>query len=210
MTKLFAPAAERNGGPLGDVLAEVLPAAAAARPTQEPPLVLEVASGSGAHAARFAARFPHLRWLPTDHTPEALASIRAYVAEAQGENLLSPLELDARQLPWPVERADAVLCVNMLHIAPFSAAEGLFSGAGAILPTGGLLAIYGPFNVEGRFTSEGNRAFDADLRGRDPRLGLRDVEVVEQAAAAQGLSPLRRVAMPANNLTLLFRREERR
>jgi hypothetical protein len=207
MTKLYAPAAGRNGGPIAEVLATALPERP--QPDDAEPLVLEVASGSGEHAVRFARRFPQLIWQPSDQGAEAVRSIEAWRREAQLANLRPPIELDVETPSWPLAAADALVCINMLHISPWTAAEGLFAGASALLPTDGLLFIYGPFNVGGAYTSDGNRAFDSDLRGRDPRLGLRDVEQVEQAAAARGLRAVERVSMPANNLSLLFRREER-
>ncbi len=198
---MSSPAAERNADPIADVLQRSLP---------DSGRVLEIASGGGYHAVRFAARFSQLVWQPTDRSPEALRSIEARRVEAKLDNLLPPLELDVEQ-PWPAEAtADAMVCINMLHVAPWSAGEALFAGARERLPSNGPLLVYGPFNVGGGYTSEGNRAFDADLRGCDPRLGLRDVEEVERAAAAHELSIAGRVPMPANNLSLLFRRNERR
>lgn len=208
MAKLYTPAAERNADPIADVLAGVLPGPEAI-PPGAPGRVLEIASGSGQHVVRFASRFPNLVWQPSERSTDALASIEAWRREAGLANLRAPLELDVER-QWPsAAYGEAIVCVNLLHIAPWSAAEALFAGAAERLPLGGPLVIYGPFNVGGSFTSEGNRAFDADLRGRDPQLGLRDVERVEQAAAAHGLSLVERVAMPANNLSLILRNERR-
>ena len=191
-----APAVARNRDPILAVLRRVLPAKGT---------VLEIASGTGEHAVHFAAALPHLTWQPTDRDSDALASIAAYRAAAQLPNLLTPLELDAAAAAWPVARADAVVSINMIHIAPWSAAEGLMAGAGRVLARGGILYMYGPYKEDGRHTAPSNAAFDASLRAQDPRCGVRDVGEVSALAAQHGLELVERVAMPANNLSLVFR-----
>lgn len=191
------PAAERNKDAILAVLAETLPASGT---------ILEVASGSGRHAAHFARALPGLVWQPSDPDPENRRSIAAW-AEAEGlPNLRPPLALDACASPWPIARADAVLCINMIHIAPWDAALGLFAGAARILPTGGPLVLYGPFHRDGAPTSPGNARFDAELRAENPRWGVRDLGATVEAAGAAGLALDRTVAMPANNHCVVLRR----
>jgi hypothetical protein len=191
-----APATVRNRDAIAAILRDELPASG---------LVLEVASGSGEHAVHFAQSFPGLDWQPTDPDPAALASIAAWRDEASLSNLLPPLQLDAAR-DWPVARADAILCINMVHISPWEATLGLLKGAGAVLPTGGLLYLYGPYLRDGVETAPSNLAFDASLKTRDPRWGIRAVEAVTKAAATEGLSLDRLIDMPANNLSLILRR----
>jgi len=194
--KRHAPATARNRDAIVAVLHDALPSSG---------LMVEVASGSGEHAVHFAVAFPHLDWQPTDPDPAALASIAAWRADAGLPNLHAPLQLDAAG-DWPVSRTDAVLCINMVHISPWDATLGLMKGAGALLPPGGLLYLYGPYLRDDVETAPSNLAFDASLKARDPRWGLRRVTDVVAAAAAQGLVFDRQVDMPANNLSLLFRR----
>ncbi len=197
MPGLTYPSAQRNCAPIGDVLASQLPPAGQ---------VLEVASGSGEHAIAFARRFPRLTWQPTDQDPRALESILAWQQDAELANLLPPLRLDVLE-PWPVQGGvDAVLCVNMIHISPWDCTRGLLRGAARLLPPGGLLYLYGPFNVDGRFTAPSNEQFDASLRARDPAWGLRDVSQVAAEAELRGLALGETVQMPANNLSLILRR----
>ncbi len=195
--KRQAPAAARNRDPIAAVLREVLPASG---------LVLEVASGTGEHAAWFAALFPQLDWQPSDPDPDSLASIRAWREESALDNLLEPLRLDASAEAWPIARADAILCVNMVHISPWTATEGLMRGAGRRLADGAPLVLYGPYRRPGIPTAASNEAFDASLRARDPQWGLRDLEAVEAEALANGLRLERVFEMPANNITSVFRR----
>lgn len=195
MTRRHAPATARNREPIAAVLAETLPAEG---------LVLEVASGSGEHCAWFADRFPKLEWQPSDPDDEARASIAAWCEDLP--NVLPPLELDAAAAEWPIGAVDAVLCVNMVHISPWEATLGLMAGAGRLLAPGAPLVLYGPYRQQGVPTADSNEAFDASLRARDPRWGLRQVEDVSAAAAARGLVLQRIVPMPANNLSLVFRR----
>ncbi|WP_448192291.1 DUF938 domain-containing protein [Azospirillum sp. sgz301742] len=167
-------------------------------------MVLEVASGTGQHAAFFAAALPGLVWQPSDRDPTHRASIAAWT-ESQ-PNVRPPLDLDTMRRPWPVERAEAVVCINMIHIAPWEAGLGLLDGAAAVLPPGGPLVLYGPYRRGGAHTAPSNAAFDADLRAHNPAWGVRDLEAVETAASAAGLMLEEVVEMPANNLTVLFRR----
>jgi hypothetical protein len=172
-------------------------------------LVLEVASGSGEHALHLAAALPHLVFQPSDPDPAARASIDAWAAGAGLPNLRPALALDAAAPPaaWPIARADAVLCINMIHIAPWEAALGLVAGAARLLVAPGApLVLYGPFRRGGAHTAPSNAAFDASLRAQDPRWGVRDLEAVAGAAAEAGFGPPEAIAMPANNLTVVFRR----
>lgn len=195
--KRHAPATERNRDAILTVLRKELPPSG---------LVLEVASGSGEHAVHFAAAFPDLDWQPSDPDPAALASIAAWRDEARLPNLRPPIRLDAAA-PWPIEKADAILCINMIHISPWAATLGLLKGAGACLPPQGLLYLYGPYVREGVETAPSNLAFDASLRTHDPQWGLRRVEDVIAAAKGQGLRFDHMVEMPANNLSLLLRKD---
>jgi SAM-dependent methyltransferase len=195
--KRHATATERNREPLLAVLREVLPASGT---------VLEVASGTGQHAVFFARAFPGLLWQPTDVEPESLESIAAWRAEEPLPNLLPPLTLDAAADAWPVASADVLLNVNMIHISPWESCQGLMRGAGRVLSPGGLLVMYGPYFVEGRETAPSNLAFDASLRARDTRWGVRQLGDVTAEAAKHGLERERVVDMPSNNLTLVFRK----
>lgn len=195
--KQHAPATERNREAILAVLREALP---------ERGLVLEVASGTGEHAAFFAAAFSKLLWQPSDPEPAALRSIEAWRAEAGLFNLLAPVALDARARDWPIAAADAILCINMVHISPWSATEGLMRGAGRVLPEGGPLILYGPYRRAGVPTAPSNEAFDESLKARNPDWGLRELEAVEDVAAVHRLELERVTEMPANNLTLVFRR----
>jgi SAM-dependent methyltransferase len=196
--KHHAPATARNRDPIGEVLARELPARG---------LVLEIASGSGEHAVAFARAFPGVTWQPSDPDPAARASIAAWRDEAALPNLAAPLALDVME-PWPLERADAIVCINMVHIAPWDAALALFAGAERLLPPGALLLLYGPYRFGGAFTAPSNAAFDQSLRARDPRWGVRDVDELAAAAATRGLTLRDTVALPANNHALVFRRTD--
>jgi hypothetical protein len=202
MTGHHAPATRRNREPILAVLERWLPHALPAGSN----LVLEVAAGTGEHAAFFAPRFPGLTWQPTDRDADALASIADWVTQSGAPNLRPPLRLDVRERPWPVEKAAAVFCANMIHIAPWECCGALMAGAGRVLEPGGVLILYGPFKVGGVHTAPSNQAFDADLRARDPAWGVRDLEEVGRLARAAGLDHLDTVAMPANNLTVVWRR----
>ncbi len=197
MDKRTSPAAQRNLPAIAGVLAEVLPASGRA---------LEIASGSGEHAVGFAAAFPGLTWQPSDADPEALASIDAWAADAGLANMRPALALDARAWPWPVTEVDAIVCINMIHIAPWDACLGLMRGAGALLGPGAPLVVYGPMKIAGEHTASSNADFDVSLRSRDPAWGVRALEAVAAAARDCGLELERTVAMPANNFSLVFRR----
>ena len=191
----FTSSAERNKQPLLDVLSRVLPARG---------LVLEIASGTGQHAVHFAAALPGLRWQPSDPDPEFRRSIDARRAEAALPNLLPAIELDVQRAPWPVARADAVLCINMVHVAPWAATAALMRGAGRVLASGGVLVLYGPYRRGGRHTSPSNEEFDRALRDENPEWGLRDAEAVIDEAGREGLALREIVAMPANNLSIVL------
>ena len=168
--------------------------------------MFEIASGTGEHAVHFARGLPDLVWQPTDADAESLRSIAAWGAYAALVNLCPPLALDVRQPEWPAHRVDALLCINLLHISPWAATEALMAGAGRLLQPGAPLVIYGPFHQPGRPIVPSNAAFDESLRGRDPEWGLRDVTAVAAEAFGHGLALHDIIAMPANNLTLIFRR----
>lgn len=195
--KQHAPATLRNREPIAAVLAGELP---------ETGRVLEVAAGTGEHAVFFAGRFPALEWLPSDPGEEALASIAAYREDYPDENLSAPVRLDAAARDWPVERADALVCINMIHIAPWEAATGLFDGAARLLDQGTPLVLYGPFFEEGVEPAPSNLDFDLSLKARDPRWGIRDLAEIDRLAARSGFTRTARHEMPANNLTLVYRR----
>lgn len=192
-----APHVVRNAGPIADVLRDILP---------ERGLVLEVASGTGEHALHFAREFPKLLWQPSDPEPAALRSIEAWRAEAGLFNLLPAVALDARAVEWPVEAADAILCINMVHISPWAATAGLMRGAGRLLATGAPLYLYGPYRQAGVETAPSNEAFDESLKARNPAWGLRDVEAVEAEGAKHGFRLETIVPMPANNLSMILRK----
>ncbi len=190
-----SPAAQRNAEPILRVLRRQLP---------ERGLVLEIASGTGEHALHFARGLAGVTWQPTDANAGALASIHAWRARAGLPNLQPPCELDVTAAHWPLEKADAIVCINLLHIAPWSVTEALMGGAARLLPTGGRLLIYGPFRVEGQHTADSNARFDADLRARDPSWGIRDIDAVAEAAGARGMRHLETITMPANNRILVL------
>ena len=194
---LTAPAVARNRDAILAALRETMPAHGT---------VLEVASGSGEHAVHFAAALPGLTWQPSDPEPAYRRSIAAHARAAGLANVRPPLDLDAASESWPIARAQAVLCINMIHIAPWAATLGLMAGAARLLPEDGPLFVYGAFREDGQHTAPSNAAFDADLRARDPRWGVRDLEAVTASAAERGLRLERRIVLPANNLGLVFRR----
>ena len=196
--KREAPATRRNREPIAAVLSEELPGTGT---------ILEVASGTGEHAISFAGRFADLTWQPTDPDGDALASIEAYRREAGLPNLQAPLMLDASKHEWPVDTADAILCVNMVHISPWAATEGLFAGASALIARGAPLILYGPYREADVETAPSNLSFDQSLKARDPRWGLRQLADVDALAAQNGFARTRRVEMPANNLMLVYRKQ---
>lgn len=196
-----SPSAERNLAPLLETLADVLPPAGR---------VLELGSGTGQHAAAFAAAFPRLTWQPSDADAECRASIAAWCRHAALPNLEPPLALNLLDADWEARAGGpcaALLAVNVLHIAPWAAAEGLLRGAAALLEADGALIVYGPFRRDGDWVSEGNARFDRSLRHNDPAWGVRDTADVAAAAAAHGLALVRTVPMPANNTTLVLARK---
>jgi Protein of unknown function (DUF938) len=199
---LTAPSVARNREPILAVLRRVVPLPIL--PARR--LVLEIASGSGEHAIYFAAALPHLTWQPSDPDPDARESIAAYLAATALPNVLPPLILDAAASNWPVTQADVIVAINMIHIAPWAATEGLMAGAERLLPVGGVLFLYGPFREHGQHTAPSNAAFDESLRARDREWGVRDLDEVAALASQHGLALEERVAMPANNLSVVFRR----
>jgi hypothetical protein len=192
-----APAAGRNREPIAEVLGEWLPASG---------LVLELASGTGEHAIFFAGRFPDLEWQPSDVHPDAIQSIAAWGASAGLPNLRPPVMLDAASPDWPIERAAALLSINMVHISPWSSALGLLDGAARVLQQGAPLILYGPWFSDDIVPAPGNLEFDSDLRRRDSQWGIRKVQDFTAAAMERDFSLVETRAMPANNLMLLFRR----
>jgi len=192
----FAPACERNRDPILGVLREVF---------ADRRGVLEIGSGTGQHAVHFAAAMPHLQWQCTDRA-ENLPGIRAWLAHAGLPNTPDPIELDVARGPWPAARFDAAFSANTLHIMGWDEVRALFAGLDRVLADDAVLAIYGPFNVGGKFTSESNAAFDASLRARAAHMGLRDLEAVDALARAIGMSVAEDAAMPANNRCVVWRR----
>lgn len=191
-------APERNKEPILAVLKRVFPARGS---------VLEISSGSGQHAAFFAQELPELCFQPSDMEEENLQSIAAWVADEKRANLLAPIRIDVTDDDWGIAAVDAVFNANMIHIAPFACCEGLLRGVGRTLKPGGVFVLYGPFRLEDAHTSESNERFDEGLRARDARWGVRDAETVIALAAASELTFVERVAMPANNQCLVFRRD---
>ncbi len=195
--RAFSPASQRNRQPILEVLARVLPGSG---------LVLEVASGSGEHALWFAQHLRPLAWQPSDPDPACRRSIAAHAAGVHCPALKPPLDLDVTEAIWPIERADAIVCINLVHIAPWTATEGLMAGSARCLPPGGVLYLYGPYRRGGKHTAPSNAAFDESLRAHDPAWGLREVEAVAELAAGHGLALGEIVEMPANNLSLILTR----
>ncbi len=191
-----APATARNRDPILAILQRVLPKSGT---------VLEIASGTGEHAVHFARALPGLMWQPSDPDLSALLSIAAHRAEAALPNLLAPLQLDVARR-WPVTAADAIVCINMVHISPWEATEALLAGAARLLPPGAPLCLYGPYRRAGVPTAPSNEAFEQWLHAQNPAFGLRDLEAVGAEAARHGLALDEVVEMPANNLSVVFRR----
>lgn len=190
-----APAAERNGAPIAVVLGRVLPEAGT---------VLEISSGTGQHAAHFAATFPGVTWQPSELDDESFPSIAAWTEGLA--NVRPPVRIDVTEDAWPVGSVAAVFNANLIHISPWGACRGLLRGAARHLVAGGVLVLYGPYRIGGAHTAPSNAAFDLDLRARDPSWGVRDLEAVVAEATSNGLVFEERVEMPANNQTLVFRR----
>ena len=212
-TRQYAPATARNQEPILEILLEVLPLTGT---------VLEVSSGTGEHAIFFAPKLQPRNWIPSDPNPEARWSIAAWQRHTPTGNLYAPIDLNASDPTWAIEQAElpealqgldlqkypieAIVNINMIHIAPWSACLGLMAGAGRILPPGGILYLYGPYKQNGQHTAPSNEAFDQSLRSRNPDWGVRDLEAVIAAAQAQNLSMVNVYPMPANNLSVVFRR----
>jgi hypothetical protein len=198
----YAPATERNRQPILEVLSRVLP---------QEGNILEISSGTGEHAVFFAEHLSPRHWIPSDYQPIALDSIRSWREYYPRENLQVPVSIEVHDPIWTVETANlaiaAIVNINMIHIAPWSACLALMEGAGRILPSGGILYLYGPYKREGRHTAESNEAFDRALRSQNFQWGVRDLETVIAVAIEQGLNPLEIVPMPANNLSVVFQRE---
>ncbi|WP_114007746.1 DUF938 domain-containing protein [Cohaesibacter intestini] len=195
--KLTSPSALRNREPILQVLRDHLPASGT---------VLEIASGSGEHVVHFASHLPDLIWQPSDPSPEARSSISARIAEEKLETILPPLDLDASTDTWPLDKADAILAINMVHISPWAATEGLLAGAGLLLSSGAPLVLYGPYRQQGVSFVESNVAFDASLKARNPLWGIRQLDDVIACAKANDLALDAVIEMPANNLSVIFRR----
>jgi len=195
--KQLSQASERNKDPILDVLKTVLP---------ETGVVLEVASGTGQHAVHFAANLPGVTWQPSDIDPELRASVTAWRDEAALDNLLAPVHLDVTADPWPLSEAAAMVCTNMIHIAPWEACTGLLDGAGRILPEGGILYMYGPYKIGGKHTAPSNEAFDQSLRAQDASWGIRNLDDVALEARRRGLHLIKTQKMPANNFSVIYRK----
>jgi SAM-dependent methyltransferase len=195
--RLVVSSADRNRGPILKVLERVLPKTG---------LVLEVASGTGQHVVHFAQALKGLSWQPTDMDAACRRSISAWLATAELANVRQPLDLDVRALPWRVPTLDAIVCLNLIHIAPWSVATALFAGAGLALRETGLLYLYGPYSVQGRHTALSNAAFDSALRAENPEWGVRDLKEVESLAKDQGFDLAETIEMPSNNFSVLFRK----
>jgi hypothetical protein len=195
--RLVSPSAERNKGPIAEVLQRVLP---------ESGCVLEVSSGTGQHAVHFARIMPHLVWQPTECDPECLRSIAAWSAIEGLANVKPPLALDVHDEAWPADQVDAAVCINMIHIAPSSATGALFRGTSRILNSGAALVLYGPFRRDGQHTSPSNEAFDRLLRTQNPDWGVRNLDDVVETAVKEGFELQEICPMPANNLTAVFRK----
>ena len=190
-------AAERNKAPILDVLQRVLPRAGT---------VLEIASGTGQHVVYFARALPELVWQPSDSDGRALAWIESLVDASALANARMPLRLDVHEQPWPVPGADAVVCINMIHISPWTATEALFRGVDGVLGETAPVVLYGPYRRDGRHTAPSNEAFDANLKARNAEWGVRDLDDVAAEAGRYGFRLDEVVEMPANNLTVVFRR----
>jgi len=196
--KWFTSSAERNKDPILAVLARVLPRRG---------VVLEIASGTGQHVIHFAKALSSLTWQPSDADADLRKSIGLRIEQEHLANANTPLDLDVTRLPWPIQAAEAVVCINLIHVAPWSATQALFDGARALLPVRHVLFLYGPYRRFGQHTSESNERFDADLRAHNPEWGLRDLEAVSEVALARGFALAEVVEMPANNFSLVFKRE---
>jgi hypothetical protein len=196
--KRFAPATLRNRDAIAQVLGEILPSSGQ---------ILEIASGTGEHIVHFASHFPAIIWQPSDPDPTGILSIAAWAEESRLPNIHPAIHLDARSDEWGLDSVEAILCINMIHIAPWEAAIGLMAGAGRILTDSGFLYLYGPFREDDVNLAESNAAFDVSLKSRNPDWGLRHLSDVEVLAKEHGLVLEKRIEMPSNNLSLIFRRQ---
>ena len=192
-----APPADRNKGPILEVLKRWLPAQG---------MVVEIASGTGQHVAHFAKALPGLTWQPTELDADRHDSIAAWIEFEKLRNVHPPLLLDVGKHPWPLDSADAVICSNMIHISPWQATVDLMKGSARLLHGDGIVFLYGPYRRFGAHTAPSNEAFDADLRARNPEWGVRDLESVAEVASAHGFEFGDAVAMPANNFSVVFRK----
>jgi SAM-dependent methyltransferase len=192
-----APAAERNKGPILEVLQRVLPPRG---------LVLEIGSGTGQHVVHFAKALSQLSWQPSDPDTENRQSIALWSRVEELGNVEPPLALDVRLRPWPIDAADAIVCINVVHVSPWAATLALFDGVGEVLPSQGVLFLYGPYRRGGRHTAPSNEKFDADLRAHNPEWGLRDIDELAEVADRVGFALAEVVDMPANNFSLVFRK----
>ena len=195
---LHSAAAERNKPYILDVLTRILP---------ETGLVLEVASGTGQHIVHFAHKLPNLIWQPSDADSEAQSAISSRIAEARLDNIKDTLNLDVHEAKWPIDNIEAILCINMIHITPWSATKSLMKNAGTQLPAEGLLYLYGPYMIGGEHTANSNANFDNTLRTRNPDWGVRELEAVVDAAERENLQLKKTIEMPANNLSVIFGRK---
>ena len=199
--RLQWPAPERNKSFILEVLRDVL-----LETILDSSLVLEIGSGSGAHICHFSSQLQNFRWQPSDPEGRHQKSIKAWIKHVKTKNILPPIYLDTREEPWPIKKADAILCINMIHISAWSVTLALFDGAKDILSAGTALFLYGPYRRNDRHTAPSNEAFDASLRSRDPSWGVRDLEEVTKTAEAAGFLLEEVVAMPANNFSVIFRK----
>ena len=195
--RIVSPSAERNKGPIAEILVRTLPARGE---------VLEVSSGTGQHVLHFAQAMPHIRWRPTERDANSLKSIASWLAQTAAPNVSAPLHLDVYDVIWPAHEVTAVVCINMIHIAAPSAAEALLRGAGNVIAPGGILFLYGPYLRQGRHTSLSNKAFDERLKAENPEWGVRNLEDVVDLANSVGLELEQTHDMPANNLAVIFRK----
>ena len=194
--RLVSPSADRNKAPILSILERVLPKTGT---------VLEISSGTGQHVVHFARALTALTWQPTDVAQECLSSISSWLAAERLPNVREPIRLDVLEFPWPIGHADALVCVNLVHIAPWAVVPALFSGARAVLRAGGIVYLYGPYFVPGTRTAPSNAAFDRALRAQNAAWGIRDLDEVTRAAVAEGFELSETTQMPANNLSLVFR-----
>ncbi|GAB5487972.1 MAG: DUF938 domain-containing protein [Parasphingorhabdus sp.] len=192
-----APATMRNRDAIVSVLSQILP---------ETGTILEIASGTGEHAVYFGQKFPDLTFQPSDPDPECCRSIAAWTAREQVENILPPIQLDALENTWDIKAPVTILCINMIHIAPWEAAIGLFNHAAKMLSVGAALYLYGPYFRDGVEPAEGNLSFERSLKSRNLQWGIRDVADMDTLAEKTGFKREQLIEMPANNISLIYRK----